>query len=127
MDEEPKALRFNKGKPELHYILFYPRFLHALASVQEQGAHKYGYANWAFGGKPDQEYLDAALRHLIAHFNGELYDDDIGTLHLAQCVWNLMNLLEQNMINVPLFDPDFDQQAFIDKWADAPKQVGRPR
>ena len=127
MDEERVALRFNSGKPELHYILFYPRFLEALASVQEQGAFKYGYANWSLGGKPDQEYLDAALRHLIAHFSGEVYDEDIGTLHLAQCIWNLMNLLEQNLKELPLFDPDFDQEAFIKRWEDAPKQEGRPR
>ncbi len=54
----PAALRFNEGKPELHYILYYARFLEALAAVQMQGAHKYGYGNWDFGGKPDQEYLD---------------------------------------------------------------------
>ncbi len=116
-----QALRFNSGKPQFHYILFYPVFLEAFAKVQEHGADKYGYGNWTHGGKPDQEYLDATLRHLFAHFAGEVYDPDLGTLHLAQAAWNIMNLIEQNMTDVPVLDPNFDKDAFIKRWADLPK------
>lgn len=115
------ALRFNKGKNQVHYILFYKRFIEALARVQEQGGLKYGYANWASGGKPDTEYLDAGMRHLLAFFDGEMYDEDTGTMHLAQACWNFINLLEQNYGDWPVLDPEFDQQAFIDRWADLPK------
>lgn len=121
-----KALRFNKGEPELHYALFYPHLLEALAKVQSQGGVKYGYANWVSGGKPDAEYYDAAMRHLVSHFNGRVYDKDLGTLAIVQCIWNLMNLVEQNMSDYPVFDENFDQEAFVKKWKDHPKKVGRP-
>lgn len=116
------ALRFNEGKPEVHYILFYRKFVEALAKVQEQGALKYGYANWMSGGKPDTEYLDSGMRHLLAFFEGEMYDDDLGTLHLAQACWNFINLLEQNYGDMPVLNPEFDQSAFISRWRNMPKQ-----
>ena len=119
--EEPKALRFNEGKPQLHYILYYPRFLEALAWVQERGEDKYGYGNWMFGGKPDREYYDSNLRHLGDHFNGDIYDNDSGASVLIQAIWNLMNLFEQNT-DFPVSDPDFDLEAYQEKWKDYPKQ-----
>jgi hypothetical protein len=117
-----EALRFNSGKPQAHYILFYKHFIEALAKVQEHGAIKYGYANWAAGGKPDTEYLDAGMRHLLAFFEGEMYDKDLGVLHLAQMCWNFMNLLEQNYNDWPVLNPDFDFEGFVERWKDAPKQ-----
>ncbi len=116
-----EALRFNQGKDEVHYILFYEAFIKAMAKVQEQGAVKYGYANWMSGGKPDTEYLDSGMRHLLAFFRGEMYDKDLGTLHLAQACWNFINLLEQNYSDFPVLDPDFDQESFVARWKDRPK------
>jgi hypothetical protein len=116
-----EALRFNEGKPEVHYILFYEKFAEALAKIQEQGALKYGYANWMAGGKPDTEYLNSGLRHLFAFFNGEMYDEDLGTLHLAQACWNFINLLELNYAEFPVLDPDFNQEEFVRRWEDRPK------
>jgi hypothetical protein len=122
-DSSDVALRFNTGKPEVHYILFYPEFLAALAEVQAQGGRKYGYGNWTAGGKPNSEYYDAAIRHLLSHFNGEIYDDDLGTRHLVQAIWNLMQVLEQNGDGGPHIDPEFDQAAFEEKWASFPKKA----
>jgi hypothetical protein len=119
-----EALRFNKDKPELHYLLYYPRFMEALARVQMQGAIKYGYGNWLYGGKSDLEYWDSGLRHLASAFNKETFDKDSGCHTLAQAVWNFMQIIEQNYRG-PVFDPDFDQQAYVDRWADHPKQEKR--
>lgn len=127
MENDKKALRFNEGKPQLHYILFYRKFLESFSKVLEQGAHKYGYGNFTLGGKPDQEYLDSAMRHLVSHFSGELYDEDMGTLHLAHCIWNLITLLEYNMSDTPSINPKFDQQEFLDRWADMPKNEVRTK
>ena len=128
-----KALRFNSGKPEVHYILFYKKFLEAFASVQSQGALKYGYGNWMYGGKPDSEYFDAGMRHLITHFlatkgladpdTGELcsyYDKDMGVLHIAQAIWNFMQLIELNL-DMPVMNPEFDQNEFVERWKSQPK------
>ena len=129
-----ESLRFNEGKPEVHYILFYKKFLESFALVQTQGAIKYGYGNWMGGGKPDNEYFDAGMRHLIIHFNackgiidpetGEptsYYDEDLGVLHIAQAIWNFMQLIELNL-DIPLSDPDFDQEDFVKRWIDHPKK-----
>ncbi len=118
--ETPKALRFNSDKPQLHYILFYPRFLAALAWLQERGEDKYGYGNWLYGGKPDREYYDSGMRHLVDHFQGDVYDEDTGSLVLVQAIWNLLNLLEQNT-DLPISEPDFDVESYKKKWKDHPK------
>jgi hypothetical protein len=110
------ALRYNEGKPELSYILSMPRMLEALAKVFSQGAIKYERDNWQRGGKPDTEYKDSLLRHLLAMEKGEMYDHDTGCLHAAHAIWNLGALIELNYGGVPALDPGFDQQAFIDKY-----------
>ena len=120
--DEFKALRFNEDKPQLHYIMHYRRFLEALAWVQERGAEKYGYGNWMYGGKPDREYYDSGMRHLLDHFDGEIYDKDTGSAVLVQTIWNLMNLFEQNT-DFSISDPDFDLEAYRKKWKDHPKQT----
>lgn len=110
------ALRYNEGKPELSYLLSMPRMLEALAKVFSQGAIKYERDNWQKGGKPDTEYTDSLLRHLLAMEKGELYDSDTGCLHAAHAIWNLGALIELNYAPLLPFDPQFDQQAFIDKY-----------
>lgn len=111
-----QALRYNTGKPEYSYLLDLPHALEALIRVYEQGAIKYARGNWKKGGKPDGEYLDSALRHMFSHANEGHYDTDIGTVHIANAVWNLLALIELNMKDVPALDPEFDQDAFLEKY-----------
>lgn len=109
------ALRYNLGKPELSYLLSIPKAAQALAKVFSQGAIKYERDNWQRGGKPDEEYLDSALRHLFAS-QDEDYDAETGCLHLAHAVWNLAALIELNTEGVSTFDQYFDQAAFEEKY-----------
>lgn len=126
--EEPKeALRFNEGKLPLHYWDLYPTCAKMIAWVQARGEDKYGYGNWTLGGKPDREYRDAGKRHQQLFISGVDYDEDTGSFHLAQELWNLMNLIERNYSDVPIHDPDFDLEAYKAKWADAPKNDVDPR
>lgn len=111
------AARHNDGKPQLGYIFHYPHALEALAKVMEQGAIKYEDMNWKKGNKPDGEYLDACARHIFKHINEGIHDEDIGVIHLAQAVWNLMTLIELNMQDVPTLDPEFDQEAFVERYS----------
>lgn len=140
------ALRDNAGKPQLSFVLGFRKALGALARVFEQGAIKYERDNWRKGGKPDQEYLDSAMRHLAALGSGELYDPDTGCLHAAHVMWNMGALLELNTLSdydagnglgrpaYPDLDPSFDQAAFEAKyrretreWVDGGAVgVGRP-
>ena len=115
------ALRYNAGKAELSYLLSIPDALTALCKVFAQGAVKYERDNWARGGKPDTEYLDAALRHLYAA-QYEDHDPDTGCSHVAHAVWNLCVLIELNGKG-PTFDPAFDQVAFTDRYAHRPAAV----
>ena len=87
------ALRDNAGKPELDQLFhFMPALLEWTAHISA-GRDKYpdtdGRPNWLACGKPDREYLNAALRHLGAIINGEEYDAELGTTHAAAVLWNL--------------------------------------
>ena len=100
-----EALRFNEGKPRLSYFMrSFPRMVEAVARVKEFGANKYMEDNWRAGNKPDREYWDSLFRHLLYIFQGEMYDQDSGCLHLAHAVWNLSALLELNYPNLPVID-----------------------
>lgn len=108
MSETPTvALRDNKGKDELSYLLSIPEAQKALAHVFRQGAKKYTRDNWKLGGKPDAEYLDALQRHLLKHVNEGPFDPETGALHLAHAVWNLVALIELNIApEHGVFNPD---------------------
>lgn len=101
--------RYNKGKPELSYLLMFPKSAEAIARLLEAGAEKYDYLNFLKGGKPDKEYWDAAMRHLVKAMQYETtghsaawydYDGaaDEGTKapHLAAVIWNLMMIIENH-------------------------------
>lgn len=118
MGKPPVAARYNQGKPDLSYLLDWPKALRALVRVSEQGAIKYERNNWKKGGKPDTEYLASALRHMLDFHDGAYYDSDIGTAHIANAVWNLLSLIELNHRKAPDLDPEFDQEAFEAKYAD---------
>lgn len=107
------AARMNGGKPQMDFLLDFPIFAEALCRVMELGAEKYDRDNWKLGGKPDSEYLGAAIRHLMAHKSGELYADDSGCLHLAHAAWNLMALIELNVKET--HDPALFAE-MVEKW-----------
>ena len=104
-----KAMRHNKGKPQLSYWLQFPRSAEALSNVMEYGAEKYERGNWALGGKPDEEYIDAAMRHITKMMRyyksgdkSDLYDEESGCMHVAHAMFNLMALVDVNNTSLPL-------------------------
>lgn len=99
-----KALRFNEGKAELGYVLQFSSAMESLARIFEFGAVKYEEDNWLKGGKPDKEYIDSAIRHLVSWTKGEVYDSDSGCSHLGHAVWNLCALMQTNH-PTETFDP----------------------
>lgn len=96
------AARANDGKAELATELLHFD-LEWLARHCEAGRAKYpdveGRPNWLLGGKPDAEYLNAAMRHLQKHVQGELYDRETGTAHAAAVAWNMLAMLTVNYGN----------------------------
>ena len=95
-EPETTALRDNQNKPQLHYPLTLGRGYEELARVFEKGAQKYEPYNYLKGGKPDQEYLDSALRHITEIVEGEHYDQETGCHHAAHAAWNLLALIHLN-------------------------------
>ena len=77
--------KFDQGKPRFSLIPQEP--LQDVMSVLEFGANKYGANNWNKVENPQQRYLDAAMRHIMAWQSGELLDEESGKPHLAhaQC------------------------------------------
>lgn len=90
------ALRFNEGKPAMSYILQFPHVIEVIGHIMTLGAAKYGDLNWKKGGKPDKEYLDSMMRHLLAFLERRPLDNDSGCAHLGHAIWNLCALLELN-------------------------------
>ncbi len=113
-----EAMRANEGKSRLDLFLAFDNALSAVADVLGQGAVKYEEDNWLLGGKPDGEYLASAMRHILAFRSGEVYDPDIGTMHIANAAWNLLALIRLNYRDIPTINPGFDQAAFLARYGE---------
>lgn len=79
-DNNPKTAHGIKKTP-LHLIP--PSALIAEAEVFGLGARKYGPYNWRENSVSSSVYQAAALRHLLAWWNGESIDPESGQSHLA--------------------------------------------
>jgi hypothetical protein len=105
-----KALRHNEDKPHLSQLFWFERGLNELAAHCEAGRDKYpdvdGAPNWTLGGKPDQEYLDSATRHLASLVRGDTHDVETGTHHAAAVAWNMLAMLTLNYDDTPVSTPE---------------------
>lgn len=64
-----------------------------VVKVYTFGAEKYSDNSWQ--NLPDgfQRYKAAALRHLTAHEEGEIFDKESGLHHMAHFAWNALAML----------------------------------
>lgn len=83
--------KHDQGKPRME-LLSRPA-LEAIAQALTHGANKYSDHNWRSGFKWSRLY-GAALRHLLAHMDGENTDPETGLSHLAHLGATVMFLLE---------------------------------
>lgn len=79
-DDNPKTA-FGLSKIPMHLVP--PVAVGAMALAFENGAGKYGPFNWREKTISSTVYYGAALRHLMAWFDGEDYAPDSGVHHLA--------------------------------------------
>lgn len=79
-DQNPKT-RYGLARAALHLVP--PVALIHEAGVMEHGADKYGPFNWREKDVSASVYYAAALRHLLAWYDGEDRDPDSGHPHLA--------------------------------------------
>lgn len=98
-DDNPKT-QYGEQKPKLSSTPTAP--LQALGAVMESGAAKYGRFNWREKTVSSTVYYDAALRHLMAWFDGEDTDPESGQPHLAHvmaCVCILLDASAHGRLN----------------------------
>ncbi len=79
-----------KYKPSLTYT----STLEVISEIREYGIKKYGDAEDWRTTEPE-DHFDAALRHIRAHIDGEVYDNNSGFFHLAHAMTNLMFEVER--------------------------------
>lgn len=83
--------KHDDGKPRMD--LLSPQALVEIANVLSVGAKKYDDHNWRKGFDWSRLY-GAALRHLLAHMDGEDHDPETGLSHLAHAGCCIMFLIE---------------------------------
>lgn len=69
-----------------------PMWLLDTAAVLSFGAKKYSKDNWKYVDNPNDRYLSAAYRHLLAFQSGEVNDPESGLPHIAHATCCLMFL-----------------------------------
>lgn len=87
--------KYDGGK--LRYDLIPVLALEETAKVVTKGAEKYDDENWKLVPEGRRRYLSAAMRHIQQWRKGEIYDDEMGTHHIANAISNLMFILEKEL------------------------------
>jgi hypothetical protein len=91
MDTNPKT-QYGLAKPGLSSVPPLPLF--AIGQVMADGAAKYGSMNWRKDPVSASTYYDAAMRHLMAWWDGQDLDPMTGLSHLAHVAANMCILLD---------------------------------
>lgn len=85
-----EGLRFNQGKPR--YDLLEPFAISELVKIFTKGAEKYAERNWE-KGMSWSKVLASLKRHIAAFEQGEDFDPELGTYHMANAAWNALALV----------------------------------
>lgn len=115
-----EALRYNTGKPDLHYLHAWYNALCEVCNVCTKGAEKYARGNYLKGQSMSQ-LLACAERHIFKYGSPKHsdYDEESGKHHLAHAIWNLLQALENDLD--PEMKARFDDRLKVPD--EAPKQV----
>ena len=71
--------------------------LEAVGDVGTYGVRKYAAHGWETVPEARRRYMDAMIRHMLAHLRGEPKDEESGLDHLAHMAWNALCVLELNL------------------------------
>lgn len=86
--------KLDAGKTLAGVLLDFGHALEGVAKVGTMGAAKYSRGGWQQVPNGQQRYLDAAMRHLLKHGQGEKHDAESGLTHLSHAAWNLLAIAE---------------------------------
>lgn len=90
-DAPALGVKFDKGKPKWNLLPWDE--LEDVVHVLTFGAKKYAPDNWKFVDDANNRYMDAAMRHLVAHQQGEQRDAESGESHIAHAICCLLFML----------------------------------
>ena len=95
LDQHAAGAKLDAGKIRLGLVLGgFSRALYQVGVVGTVGAVKYTDNGWMSVTDGQARYTDAMIRHLLAEFDGEIFDTDTGLYHAAQAAWNALARLE---------------------------------
>lgn len=104
MLETPHGMKREDKKEKLNHLSYWsPHALHRYALHMKKGEQTHGRFNWAKGGYPELEYLESAMRHLLAAWehleanNGIVEGED----HLAAIIFNIQALMHEQATKNP--------------------------
>lgn len=121
----PKDLQGIKKVP-LHVIP--PQVLSEIGLALMEGSRKYSRFNWRAAGVRSSVYYDAAMRHLLAYWEGQDVDPDSGVSHLVKAIAGLMVLRDaerQGMVTDDRPFPAKNQSWVVDANKKAGEIIGR--
>ena len=98
-DDNPKTA-LGEAKPKMSDTP--TESIRLLGQVHSMGAAKYGAFNWREKTVSSTVYYDAAMRHLMAYFDGQDIDEESGLPHLAHvmaCCSILLDASNGNTLN----------------------------
>ena len=87
--------KHDEGKPR--WDLLHPLALTEYVKVMTHGAKKYADDNWRTVPNARRRYFAAAMRHMIAWWSGEQYDQQTGCHHLAHAICDVAILMEPEL------------------------------
>lgn len=91
-DDAPTlGIKFDKDKPKWNLLPWDE--LEDVVKVLTFGAKKYAPDNWKFVDDANNRYMDAAMRHVVAHQQGEQRDAESEESHIAHAICCLLFML----------------------------------
>ena len=94
-DDNPKTV-VGTSKPSLSTVP--PIALFHMGEAMRDGVDKYGLMNWRLNRVSSSVYYNAAMRHLMAWWDGEMNASDSGVHHLAHAMACLAIILDAESI-----------------------------
>lgn len=89
--------KYDGEKPQMY--LLPPKAITEVAKVLTFGASKYGPENWRKLDDLQNRYSSAAMRHIFAHIDGGVLDEESELSHLAHAICCLLFKLEIELEN----------------------------
>lgn len=88
-----KGMKFSADKPKWQYMAPLWPAMEEVVKVLTRGAEKYEINNWMHVSPDSGEYIRAIMSHYTAYVNGETFDPDMGSHHLANLICSCLFLM----------------------------------